>query len=43
MLVLLGMYQMGETVIKGWSGPADPQMQYPRDFEIDYLRVWKKK
>lgn len=42
-LVLLGMYQMGETLIKGWSGPVDPNMKYPRDFEIDYLRVWQKK
>ncbi len=43
MLILLGMYQMGETLIKGWSGPADPNMKWPRDFEIDYIRVWQKK
>lgn len=37
MLILLGLYQNC-----GWTGPMDPEMPYPRDFEIDYIRVWKK-
>ncbi|MDO4576379.1 MAG: glycoside hydrolase family 16 protein [Planctomycetia bacterium] len=36
MFILLGMYQ-------GIFGAADPNMDYPRDFEIDYVRVWQKK
>ncbi|MDO4627865.1 MAG: glycoside hydrolase family 16 protein [Planctomycetia bacterium] len=37
MLILLGLYQNC-----GWTGPMDPEMPYPRDFEIDYIRVWQK-
>lgn len=33
MFVLIGLYQ-------GIFGAADPEMPYPRDFEIDYVRVW---
>lgn len=36
MFILIGMYQ-------GIFGAADPKMDYPRDFEIDYVRVWKRK
>ena len=39
MLILLGLYHNGH----GWTGPLDPEMPYPRDFEIDWIRVWKKK
>lgn len=38
MYILLGLY-MGS----GWTGKVDPQMVFPRDFEIDYIRVWKNK
>jgi len=37
MLILLGLYQNA-----GWTGPMDPAMPYPRDFEIDFIRVWQK-
>ncbi len=36
MFILLGLYQ-------GIFGSADPHMNYPRDFEIDYVRVWSLK
>lgn len=35
MFILLGLYQ-------GIFGAADPKMPYPRDFEIDYIRVYTK-
>lgn len=38
MYVLLGLYEGC-----GWTGPVDPKMQYPRDFEIDYLRVFRRR
>ena len=38
MYILVAMFQIG-----GWSGKIDPKMNYPLDFEIDYIRVWKKK
>lgn len=37
MYILLGLY-MGSN----WTGKVDPEMPFPRDFEIDSLRVWKK-
>lgn len=37
MLILLGLYQNC-----GWTGAMDPNMPYPRDFEIDFIRVWQK-
>jgi beta-glucanase (GH16 family) len=36
MFILLGLYQ-------GIFGAADPNMPYPRDFEIDYIRVYSRK
>jgi hypothetical protein len=39
MFILLGLYQ---GAIPGWVGPPDPNMPYPRDFEIDYLRVYAR-
>ena len=37
MFVLLGLYQ-GIP----WAGPIDPKMPYPRDFEVDYVRVYAR-
>ncbi len=37
MYLLAAMFQIG-----GWSGDIDPQMKYPLDFDIDYIKVWKK-
>ncbi len=28
---------------EGWLGKIDPQGSYPRDFEIDYIRVYRQK
>ena len=38
MYILAAMFQAA-----GWTGPLDMTIQYPVDFEIDYIRVWKKK
>lgn len=38
MYLLLGLYQGSN-----WTGPLDLDMPYPRDFEIDYVRIWTKK
>ncbi len=38
MYLLMCMFQIG-----GWVGETDPNMPYPLDFEVDYVRVWKKK
>jgi beta-glucanase (GH16 family) len=40
MFILLGLYQ---GAVPDWTGPTDPNMHYPRDFEIDYVRVYSKK
>ena len=40
MFVLLDLYQNSGT--PGWTGTTDPNMPYPRDFEIDYIRVYVK-
>ncbi|MDR1676592.1 MAG: family 16 glycosylhydrolase, partial [Tannerella sp.] len=37
MFILLGLYHNA-----GWTGDLDPNMVYPRDFEIDYVRVYAK-
>ena len=39
MFILLGLYQ---GAFPGWAGKTDPNMPYPRDFEIDYVRVYEK-
>ena len=39
MFILLGLYQ---GAIPEWLGPTDPKMPYPRDFEIDYVRVYAR-
>ena len=38
MFVLLGLYEGC-----GWTGPVDPAMDYPRDFEVDYIRVYRRR
>ena len=40
MFILLGLYQ---GAVPGWVGPTDPDMPYPRDFEIDYVRVYSRR
>ena len=37
MYLLMAMFQIG-----GWVGRIDENLPYPLDFEIDYVRVWKK-
>ncbi len=36
--VLLGLYQ---SALPEWIGPTDPDLPYPRDFEIDDIRVYE--
>ena len=38
MYLLMAMFQIG-----GWVGPVAKDMPYPLDFQIDYVKVWKKK
>lgn len=38
MFILVALFQYS-----GWIGDIDPQMVYPRDFEIDYVRVYARK
>ncbi len=37
MFLLLALFQYS-----GWIGQIDPDMAYPRDFEIDYVRVYAR-
>lgn len=37
MFVLIALFQYS-----GWIGDIDPNMTYPRDFEIDYVRVYAR-
>ena len=37
MFVLMALFQYS-----GWIGNIDPNMTYPRDFEIDYVRVYAR-
>lgn len=37
MFILMALFQYS-----GWIGEVDPQMAYPRDFEIDYVRVYAR-
>lgn len=39
MFTLIGLYQ---GAVPDWVGPTDPNMPYPRDFEIDYVRVYAR-
>ena len=39
MFILLGLYQ---GAFPEWAGATDPHMPYPRDFEIDYVRVYSR-
>ena len=38
MYLLMAMFQIG-----GWVGDIADPLPYPMDFEVDYVRVWKKK
>ena len=43
MMILLGMYQLGANPkFAGWLKPTPPDLPYPRDFEIDYVRVYRR-
>lgn len=37
MFVLMALFQYS-----GWTGKVDPNMTYPKDFEIDYVRVYAR-
>jgi len=37
MFILMALFQY-----PGWIGNVDPNMSYPRDFEIDYVRVYAR-
>ncbi|MCE5240822.1 glycoside hydrolase family 16 protein [bacterium] len=37
MFVLMALFQYS-----GWIGEIDPQMSYPRDLEVDYVRVYAR-
>ena len=37
MFVLIALFQYS-----GWIGTIDPELVYPKDFEIDYVRVYKR-
>lgn len=37
MFVLIALFQYS-----GWIGNIDPNMTYPRDFEVDYVRVYQR-
>lgn len=37
MFILLALFQYS-----GWIGEIDPQLPYPRDFEVDYVRVYAR-
>jgi len=37
MLVLMALFQYS-----GWIGEIDPNTTYPRDLEVDYVRVYTK-
>lgn len=39
MFIILGLYQNG---VPDWTGLTQPDMPYPRDFEIDYVRVFSR-
>ena len=38
MFILIALFQYS-----GWIGTVDPDLVYPKDFEIDYVRVYQKK
>ncbi len=38
MYLLMAMFQIG-----GWVGEIAPDLPYPLDFEIDYVKVWRKR
>ena len=43
MQILLGQYQLGgHPKFAGWLKPTPDDLPYPRDFEIDYVRVYAR-
>ena len=43
MMILLGQYQLGgHPKFAGWLKPTPDNLPYPRDFEIDYVRVYRR-
>ena len=38
MFLLIALFQYS-----GWIGNVDPELRYPKDFEIDYVRVYRRK
>lgn len=40
MFVLIALFQYSSS--PGWTGTIDPNLPYPRDFEIDYVRVYSR-
>lgn len=43
MMILLGMYQLGANPkFADWLKPTPANLPYPRDFEIDYVRVYRR-
>ena len=43
MQILLGQYQLGgHPKFSGWLKPTPDDLPYPRDFEIDYVRVYRR-
>ena len=43
MMILLGQYQLGgNPKFANWLKPTPDNLPYPRDFEIDYVRVYRR-
>lgn len=43
MMILLGMYQLGaHPRFSGWLKPTPNDLPYPLDFEVDYVRVYRR-
>ena len=43
MQILLVQYQLGgHPKFAGWRKPTPDDLPYPRDFEIDYVRVYAR-
>ena len=42
MYLLMALFYRGFPSQANWLGPLSPDTKYPIDFEIDYVRVWKR-
>jgi beta-glucanase (GH16 family) len=40
MFILMALFQYSS--VPSWTDKIDPDMKYPRDFEIDYVRAYKR-